>query len=71
MIKPHLPDLEADPVQFTEVVLGLEWINDAPTQTFIIDFLTQLKSARSSLILQSDYPTTTDYSNLPKQGYSP
>ena len=39
---------------FTEVVLGTEWIKDTPTQTFIIDFLTQLKSARNSLILQSD-----------------
>ena len=50
-IKLHLPDLEADPLRFVEVVLGLEWIKDTPTQTFIIDFLTQLKSARSSLIL--------------------
>ena len=53
-IKLHLPDLEADPLRFTEVILGLEWIKDTPTQTFIIDFLTQLKSARSSLILHSD-----------------
>ena len=53
-IKPHLPDLEADPLRFAEVVLGLEWIKDTPTQMFIIDFLTQLKSARSSLILRSD-----------------
>ena len=53
-IKPHLPDLEADLLRFTEVVLGLEWIKDTPTQAFIIDFLTQLKSARSSLILHSD-----------------
>ena len=50
-VKPHLPDLEADPLRFTEVVLGLEWIKDTPTQTFIIDFL---NSARNSLILQSD-----------------
>ena len=31
-IKPHLPNLEADPLRFTEVVLGLEWIKDTPTQ---------------------------------------
>ena len=49
-----MKNLEADPLRFTEVVLGLEWIKDMPTQTFIIDFLTQLKSARSSLILHSD-----------------
>ena len=36
------------------IVLGLEWIKDTPTQTFIINFLTQLKSAHSSLIVQSD-----------------
>ena len=30
-IKPHLPNLEADPLRFTEVVLGLEWIKDTPT----------------------------------------
>ena len=30
MTKSHLPDLEADPVRFTEVVLGLEWIKDTP-----------------------------------------
>ena len=53
-IKPHLPDLEADPLRFTEVILGLEWIKDTPTQTFIIDFLAQLKSGRASLILCSD-----------------
>ena len=53
-IKPHRPDPDADLLRFTEVVLGLEWIKDTPTQTFIIDFLTQLKSARNSLILQSD-----------------
>ena len=41
MIKPHLPDLEADPLRFTEVVLGQEWIKDTPTQTFIIGFLTK------------------------------
>ena len=35
----------ADQLRFTEVVLGLEWIKDTQTQTFIIDFLTQLKSA--------------------------
>ena len=29
-IKLHLPDLEADPLRFTEVVLGLEWIKDTP-----------------------------------------
>ena len=32
-IKPHLPDLEADPLRFVEVVLGLELIKDTPTQT--------------------------------------
>ena len=53
-IKPHLPDPEVDPRRFTEVILGLEWIKDTPTQLFIIDFLAQLKSARSSMILFSD-----------------
>ena len=48
-IKPHLPDPKADPLQFTEVVLGLEWIKDTPTQTFIIDFLTQLAKKRPQL----------------------
>ena len=47
-IKLHLPDLEADPLRFTEVVLGLEWIKDTPY------FLTQLKGARSSPILHTD-----------------
>ena len=53
-IKPHRPDPDADLLRFTEVVLGLEWIKDTPTETFIIDFLTQLKRARNSLILQLD-----------------
>ena len=52
VIIPHLPDPEADPLRFTKVVLSLEWIKDMPTQTFIIDVLTQLKSAHNSLILQ-------------------
>ena len=41
-VKPHLPDLEADPLRFTEVVLDLEWVKDTPTQTFIIDFHTMV-----------------------------
>ena len=54
MIKPHLPDLEVDPLRFTKVAHP-------------IDFLTQLKSVHSSLILQSDYAPTTGCCNLPKQ----
>ena len=53
-IAPHLPDLDTDPVRFTEVMLGLEWIKDTPTQTFTINFLTQLKNHRNSLIFQQN-----------------
>ena len=48
-VAPHLPDLDPDPVRF---MLDLEWIKDAPTQTFTTNFLTQLKTHRNSLLLQ-------------------
>ena len=35
-IAPYLPGLETDPVWFTKVMVGLEWIKDTPTQTFTI-----------------------------------
>ena len=51
-IAPHLPCLETDPLHFTEVMLGLEWIKDTPTHTFTINFLAQLKNYCNSLTLQ-------------------
>ena len=51
-IAPHLPDLDTDPVRFTEVMLGLEWIKDTLTQSFIINFLTQIKNYRNLIISQ-------------------
>ena len=41
-----------DPVGFSDVILGIDWIDHKPTQLFITEFLSQLKAARTA-ILQS------------------
>ena len=49
---PHLPNPARDPVGFSDVILGIDWIDHRPTQLFITEFLSQLKAARTA-ILQS------------------
>ena len=51
-VRPHLPNPARDPVGFTDVILGIDWIDHRPTQLFITEFLSQLKAARTA-ILQS------------------
>ena len=41
-----------DLVGFSDVILGIDWIDHRPTQLFITEFLSQLKAARTA-ILQS------------------
>ena len=51
-VRPHLPNPARDPVGFSDVILGIDWIDHRPTQLFITEFLSQLKAARTA-ILQS------------------
>ena len=46
------PTRHQDPVGFSDVILGIDWIDHSPTQLFITEFLSQLKAARTA-ILQS------------------
>ena len=44
--------IHSDSVTFSDVILGIDWIDHRPTQLFITEFLSQLKAARTA-ILQS------------------
>ena len=51
-VRPHIPNPARDPVGFSDVKIGIDWIDHGPTQLFITEFLSQLKAARMA-ILQS------------------
>ena len=44
--------INLDPDRFVEVMLGCVWIKDHATQSFIVDFLDQLRAHRNALLLQ-------------------
>ena len=67
-IAPHLTDLKTDTLQFTKVMLVLEWIKDTHTQIFTINFLTKLKDYRNLLILQLIWALTTGHNKVAQTG---
>ena len=54
-IGSKLPDPTLEPSQFTSTVLGINWIEHLPTQSFCIQFLDQLRNFRSSVLYGSFY----------------
>ena len=46
-----LPDPPHDPLAFTEIMLGVDWIDDLEAQAFFIQFITDLKQKRSELLI--------------------
>ena len=44
-------DLAHDPIAFTEIMLGVDWIDDLEAQVFFIQFITDLKQKRSKLLI--------------------
>ena len=47
-VKTQLPDHVTRPDEFAETILGTNWIDDRPTQSFCIEFLQDLRSYRTS-----------------------
>ena len=47
----NLPDPAHDPIAFTEIILGIDWIDDLEAQAFLIQFITDLKQKRSELLI--------------------
>ena len=47
----NLPDPAHDPIAFTEIMLGTDWIDDLEVQAFLIQFITDLKQKRSKLLI--------------------
>ena len=43
-VRTFIPDHSMRPLKFTNVILGTEWIDELEVQTFIIDFLQQLRT---------------------------
>ena len=46
-----LPDPPNDPLAFTEIMLGVDWIDDLEDQAFFIQLITDLKQKRSGLLI--------------------
>ena len=46
-----LPDPEHDPSAFTEIILGIDWIDDLESQAFFIHYITDLKQKRSEILI--------------------
>ncbi len=49
-VRPLLPDITLAPDHFFNVMIGSDWIDDPVTQSFIVDFLDQLRTSRNSLL---------------------
>ena len=47
----NLPDPAHDPIAFTEIMLGVDWIDDLEAQAFLIQFITDLKQKKSELLI--------------------
>ena len=47
----NLPDLAHDPSAFTEIIFGVDWIDNLEAQAFFIQFITDLKQKRSELLI--------------------
>ena len=47
----NLPDSVHDPIVFTKIILGVDWIDDLEAQVFFIQFITHLKQKRSELLI--------------------
>ena len=47
----NLPDPARDPSAFTEIILGVDWIDDLDAQAFFIKFITDLKQKRAELLI--------------------
>ena len=47
----NLPDPEHDLSAFTEIILGIDWIDDLEAQAFFIHYITDLKQKRSKLLI--------------------
>ena len=47
----NLPDPARDPSAFTEIILGVDWIDDLDAQALFIKFITDLKQKRSELLI--------------------
>ena len=47
---------QGNPQRFTELVLGTCWINDPLVKSFCIEFLSDLKSARATKLLNNQGP---------------
>ena len=49
----HIPDPVSEPTRFVNVITGTDWIQDTPTQVFIIDFLHNLHRRRNYMLTDS------------------
>ena len=47
----NLPDPEHDPSAFTQIILGIDWIDDLEVQVFFIHYITDLKQKRSEILI--------------------
>ena len=47
----NLPDPACDPSAFTEIILGIDWIDDLEAQAFFIQYITDLKQKKSDLLI--------------------
>ena len=47
----NLPDPVHNPIAFTEITLGIDWIDDLEVQAFLIQFINDLKQKRSELLI--------------------
>ena len=47
----NLPDPEHDPSAFTEIILGIDWIDGLEAQAFLIHYITDLKQKRSEILI--------------------
>ena len=56
--------LAQDPIKFTDVVLGAEWIDDPDLQREFVDFIHRLHLARTTLLTQSHLPPTANLAAL-------
>ena len=49
-VAQHIPDPVSEPNRFVNMITGTDWIQDSPTQVFIIDFLYNLRRRRNDLL---------------------
>ena len=50
-VKVHLPNHSSDAEGFLDTLLGVDWVDDAPTQRWILLFIKQLRQVRSDFLV--------------------